>query len=67
MYRQRLFMEVSQKLTEGFNSAEPGRFPEEIELLLNLSVSMRAVIGQFCGPYSSVWPATLVSFPLPCA
>ena len=24
MYRQRLFMEVSQKLTEAFNSAQPG-------------------------------------------
>ena len=29
------------------------------------SVCAGAVIGQFCGPYSNVRPATLVSFPFP--
>ena len=34
--------------------------------LLHLSVSTHTVIGQFCGPYSTVWPTTarLVSFPV---
>ena len=31
--------------------------------LLYLSVSMRAVIGQFCGPYSTVRRAKFGSFP----
>ena len=33
-----------------------------VVLLLYLSVSMCAVIGQFCWPYFSVWPAKFESF-----
>lgn len=32
MYRQRLFMETSPKLIEGFHSAEPGGFKTVIVL-----------------------------------
>ena len=34
-------------------------------LLLFLTVSTRAVIGQFCGPYFTVRAAAIVSFPFP--
>ena len=35
-------------------------------IFLYLSVITHDVIGQFCRPHSTVWPATLVSFLWPC-
>ena len=29
---------------------------------MNVTISTRAVIGQFCGPYSTVQPAKFLSF-----